>query len=172
MLPSPGGPERAGGKGAARPGGDDPPFETGGRFERFTDRAREVVVLAREEARVLKHDCIGAEHLLLGVLREQQGLGGRVLESLDITIEPVRAGVIRRIAAGHGIRPGQFTFAFRAEKVFELALREALRLGHNDIGTEHILLGLVLEGKDAADHVLLDFKVDSAKIRAEVIRRL
>src|ERR687887_138964 len=118
-------------------------------FERFTERARQVVVLAQEEARTLKHNYIGTEHILLGLLREEEGLAARVLESLDITVERVRAKV-----------------------VLELALREALSLGHNYIGTEHILLGLVRENEGVAARILLDFDADSEKIRNEVIRML
>src|SRR5256714_1638315 len=112
-------------------------------FERFTERARQVVVLAQEEARILKHNYIGTEHILLGLLREEEGLAARVLESLDITVERVRAQVVRIVGSGEEVTSGQIPFTPRAKKVLELALREALSLGHNYIGTEHILLGLV-----------------------------
>ena len=114
-------------------------------FERFTERARQVVVLAQEEARILKHNYIGTEHILLGLLREEEGLAARVLESLDITVERVRAQVVRIVGSGEEVTSGQIPFTPRAKKVLELALREALSLGHNYIGTEHILLGLVRE---------------------------
>src|SRR5919199_695535 len=126
-------------------------------FERFTERARQVVVLAQEEARTLKHNYIGTEHILLGLLREEEGLAARVLESLDITVERVRAQVVRIVGSGEEVTSGQIPFTPRAKKVLELALREALSLGHNYIGTEHILLG---------------FDADSEKIRNEVIRML
>src|ERR687885_82045 len=126
-------------------------------FERFTERARQVVVLAQDEARALKHNYIGTEHILLGLLREEEGLAARVLESLDITVEEVRAQVARIVGQGDEVTTGQIPFTPRAKKVLELALREALSLGHNYIGTEHILLGL-----DA----------DAEKIRNEIIRML
>ena len=124
-------------------------------FERFTERARQVVVLAQDEARALKHNYIGTEHILLGLLREEEGLAARVLDSLDITVEDVRANVARIVGQGEEVTTGQIPFTPRAKKVLELALREALSLGHNYIGTEHILLGLVAE-----------------KIRNEIIRML
>ena len=126
-------------------------------FERFTERARQVVVLAQEEARTLKHNYIGTEHILLGLLREEEGLAARVLESLDITVERVRGQVVRIVGSGEEVTSGQIPFTPRAKKVLELALREALSLGHNYIGTEHILL---------------DLDADSEKIRNEVIRML
>src|SRR5256886_3958539 len=141
-------------------------------FERFTERARQVVVLAQEEARTLKHNYIGTEHILLGLLREEEGLAARVLESLDITVERVRAQVVRIVGSGEEVTSGQIPFTPRAKKVLELALREALSLGHNYIGTEHILLGLVRENEGAAARILLDFDADSEKIRNEVIRML
>src|ERR1700742_4277706 len=141
-------------------------------FERFTERARQVVVLAQEEARTLKHNYIGTEHILLGLLREEEGLAARVLESLDITVEEVRAQVARIVGQGDEVTSGQIPFTPRAKKVLELALREALSLGHNYIGTEHILLGLVRENEGVAARILLDFDADSDKIRNEVIRML
>jgi len=141
-------------------------------FERFTERARQVVVLAQEEARTLKHNYIGTEHILLGLLREEEGLAARVLESLDITTERVRAQVVRIVGSGEEVTSGQIPFTPRAKKVLELALREALSLGHNYIGTEHILLGLVRENEGVAARILLDFDADSEKIRNEVIRML
>src|SRR5213076_895376 len=141
-------------------------------FERFTERACQVVVLAQEEARILKHNYIGTEHILLGLLREEEGLAARVLESLDITVERVRAQVVRIVGSGEEVTSGQIPFTPRAKKVLELALREALSLGHNYIGTEHILLGLVRENEGVAARILLDFDADSEKIRNEVIRML
>src|SRR5579859_2737874 len=141
-------------------------------FERFTERARQVVVLAQEEARTLKHNYIGTEHILLGLLREEEGLAARVLESLDITVERVRAQVVRIVGSGEEVTSGQIPFTPRAKKVLELALREALSLGHNYIGTEHILLGLVRENEGVAARILLDFDADAEKIRNEIIRVL
>jgi ATP-dependent Clp protease ATP-binding subunit ClpC len=131
-----------------------------------------VVVLAQEEARTLKHNYIGTEHILLGLLREEEGLAARVLESLDITTERVRSQVVRIVGSGEEVTSGQIPFTPRAKKVLELALREALSLGHNYIGTEHILLGLVRENEGVAARILLDFDADSDKIRNEVIRML
>jgi len=130
------------------------------------------VVLAQEEARTLKHNYIGTEHILLGLLREEEGLAARVLESLDITTERVRSQVVRIVGSGEEVTSGQIPFTPRAKKVLELALREALSLGHNYIGTEHILLGLVRENEGVAARILLDFDADSDKIRNEVIRML
>jgi ATP-dependent Clp protease ATP-binding subunit ClpC len=141
-------------------------------FERFTERARQVVVLAQDEARALKHNYIGTEHILLGLLREEEGLAARVLESLDITVEEVRAQVARIVGQGEEVTTGQIPFTPRAKKVLELALREALSLGHNYIGTEHILLGLVRENEGVAARILLDFDADAEKIRNEIIRML
>ncbi len=130
------------------------------------------MVLAQEEARTLKHNYIGTEHILLGLLREEEGLAARVLESLDITTERVRSQVVRIVGSGEEVTSGQIPFTPRAKKVLELALREALSLGHNYIGTEHILLGLVRENEGVAARILLDFDADSDKIRNEVIRML
>jgi ATP-dependent Clp protease ATP-binding subunit ClpA len=139
-------------------------------FERFTERARQVVVLAQDEARLLKHNYLGTEHLLLGLLREEEGLAARVLESFDVTLEEVRAQVRRII--GEGDEPlvsGQIPFTPRAKKALELALRESQSLGHNYIGTEHILLGLVREGEGVAARILVDFDADAELIRNEII---
>jgi ATP-dependent Clp protease ATP-binding subunit ClpC len=142
-------------------------------FERFTERARQVVVLAQDEARALKHNYIGTEHLLLGLLREEEGLAARVLESFDITVEEVREQVKRLVGQGEQeIVTGQIPFTPRAKKVLELALREALSLGHNFIGTEHVLLGVVRENQGVAARILLDFDADAEKIRTEIIRML
>jgi ATP-dependent Clp protease ATP-binding subunit ClpC len=116
-------------------------------FERFTERARQVVVLAQDEARTLKHNYIGTEHILLGLLREEDGLAGRVLESLGVAVEEVRAQVARIVGRGDEAVSGQIAFTPRARKVLELAQRESLSLGHNYIATEQILLGLIREGE-------------------------
>ncbi len=141
-------------------------------FERFTERARQVVVLAQEEARALRHNYIGAEHLLLGLLREEEGVAARVLEGLDVSVEEVRAAVVRIVGSGEEAPQGQIPFTPRAKKVLELALREALSLGHNYIGTEHILLGLVREDEGVAARILLDLDAEADKIRNEVMRSL
>ena len=140
-------------------------------FERFSDEAREVVVLAQDEARALKHNWIGTEHLLLGLLREES-LAARVLGSLDITFDQVRAQVARIV--GHGDEPpfGQIPFTPRAKKVLELSLLEAQSLGHDYIGPEHILLGLVREGQGVANRILLDFDAGADMIRDETMRVL
>jgi hypothetical protein len=141
-------------------------------FERFTERARQVVVLAQEEARILKHNYIGTEHILLGLLREEEGLAAHALESLGITVERVRVQVVQIVGSGEGVTSGQIPFTPRAKRVLEVALREALSLGHNYIGTEHILLGLARENEGVAARILLDFDADSEKIRSEVMRML
>ncbi len=141
-------------------------------FERFTERARQVVILAQDEARMLEHSSIGTEHILLGLLREEEGLAARVLESLGITVERFRDALVQITPPGEGIASGQIPFTPRAKKVLELALREALSLGHNYIGTEHVLLGAVRENEGVAARILLGFDVDAEKIRNEVIRML
>ena len=141
-------------------------------FERFTERARQVVVLAQDEARALKHNYIGTEHILLGLLREEEGLAARVLESLDITVEEVRAQIARIVGQGDEVTNGQIPFTQRAKKVLDLSLREALSIGHNYIGTEHLLLGVIRENEGVAARILLDFNADAEKIRNEIIRML
>jgi ATP-dependent Clp protease ATP-binding subunit ClpA len=141
-------------------------------FERFTPRARQVVVLAQEEARALQHGYIGTEHLLLGLLREEEGVAAQVLGSLGVTIEAARARVLLIVGSGEEASGGQIPFTPRAKKVLELALRESKSLGHNDIGTEHILLGVVREGEGVAARVLLEFDADAEQVRNEVIRAL
>ena len=142
-------------------------------FERFTERARQVVVLAQDEARALGHNYIGTEHILLGLLREEEGLAARVLESLDVTAEEVRAQVKRLVGQGdEQIVTGQIPFTPRAKKVLELALREALSLKHSYIGPEHILLGVVRENDGVAARILLDFGVDAETIRAQTMAML
>jgi len=141
-------------------------------FERFTERARQVVVLAQDEARALGHDYIGTEHILLGLLREEEGLAARVLESLDITVEDVRRHVARIVGQGESAPTGQIPFTVGAKKVLEASLREAFSLGHNYVGTEHVLLGLLHESEGVAADVLLDAGADVEKIRNETIRML
>ncbi len=141
-------------------------------FERFTERARQVVVLAQDEARELRHNYIGTEHLLLGLLREEEGLAARVLASLGITVEEVRAQLARIVGPGDETTTGQIPFTPRAKKVLELALREALSLGHNYIGTEHILLGVVRENEGVGARILLSFGADAETVRNEIIRLL
>ena len=141
-------------------------------FERFTERAREVVVLAQDEARGLKHNYIGTEHLLLGLLREEEGLAARVLESLGVTLEGVRNQVRRIVGDGDEVTTGQIPFTPRAKKVLELALREAMSLGHNYIGTEHVLLGIVRENEGVAARILFDFDADAERVRNKVIQML
>src|SRR5437867_7530388 len=142
-------------------------------FERFTERARQVVVLAQDEARELKHNYIGTEHLLLGLLRGKEGIAARVLNSLQITLDEVRAQVARIVGPGdEPIRSGQIPFTPRAKKVLELALREALSLGHPYLGTEHLLLGLVRENQGVAARILLDFDADAEKVRRQVMTLL
>jgi ATP-dependent Clp protease ATP-binding subunit ClpA len=141
-------------------------------FERFTEHARQVVVLAQDEARRLRHNYIGTEHILLGLLREEEGLARRVLESLGLQLEGVRAQVAQVDGRGDEMVSGQVPFTPRAKKVLDLALREALSLSHNYIGTEHILLGLVRENEGVAARILLDFDADAEKIRNEIMRWL
>ena len=141
-------------------------------FERFTERARQVVVFAQSEAQALKHNYLGTEHLLLGLLREEEGLAARVLESFDVTVEEVRAQVARIIGQGEEAAAGQIPFTPRAKRVLELALREAVDMNHNYIGTEHVLLGLVREGEGVAVQILADLGADAEALRSEVIRTL
>mgnify|MGYP000061768868 CR=1 FL=1 len=141
-------------------------------FERFTERARQVVVLAQDEARALGHDYIGTEHILLGLLREEEGLAARVLASLEVELGEVRAQVGRIVGDGENARTGQIPFTPRAKKVLELSLREALALGHNHIGTEHVLLGLVRENGGVASHILDDLGAPAERVREELIAML
>ena len=128
--------------------------------------------MAQEEARALKHNYIGTEHILLGLLREEEGLAARVLQSFEITVERVRAAVVRIVDSGEEVTSGQIPFTPRAKKVLELALREALSLGHNYIGTEHILLGLSRENEGVAVRILLDLNAGAETIRNEMLRML
>jgi ATP-dependent Clp protease ATP-binding subunit ClpC len=141
-------------------------------FERFTDRARRVVVLAQEEARYLNHNYIGTEHILLGLLNEGEGIAAHALESLDIDLASVRDEVVKIIGQGQQSPPGHIPFTPRAKKVLELSLREALQLGHNYIGTEHILLGLIREGEGVAAQVLQQLGAELQKVRQTVIQLL
>ncbi len=141
-------------------------------FERFTDRARRVVVLAQDEARGLKHNYIGTEHLLLGLISEGEGVAAKALETMGIKGEAVRASVIEIIGEGEKPVEGHIPFTPRAKRVFELSLREALQLGHNYIGTEHLLLGLLKEGEGVAAQVLTKQGADLAQVRQTVIQML
>ncbi|MFM8870066.1 MAG: ATP-dependent Clp protease ATP-binding subunit [Actinomycetota bacterium] len=141
-------------------------------FERFTDRARRVVVLAQEEARLLSHSYIGTEHILLGLIHEGEGVAAKALESLGISLEAVRAQVEEIIGQGGSSPSGHIPFTPRAKKVLELSLREALQLGHNYIGTEHILLGLIREGEGVAAQVLVKLGADLGRVRQQVIQLL
>ncbi|HEV2756993.1 MAG TPA: ATP-dependent Clp protease ATP-binding subunit [Actinomycetota bacterium] len=141
-------------------------------FERFTDRARRVVVLAQEEARLLNHNYIGTEHILLGLIHEGEGVAAKALESLGISLDKVRQQVEEIIGAGQSPPSGHIPFTPRAKKVLELSLREALQLGHNYIGTEHILLGLIREGEGVAAQVLVKLGADLNKVRQQVIQLL
>ena len=141
-------------------------------FERFTDRARRVVVLAQEEARLLNHSYIGTEHILLGLIHEGEGVAAKALDSLSISLDAVRAQVEEIIGQGGSSPSGHIPFTPRAKKVLELSLREALQLGHNYIGTEHILLGLLREGEGVATQVLQKLGADLGRVRQQVIQLL
>jgi ATP-dependent Clp protease ATP-binding subunit ClpC len=141
-------------------------------FERFTDRARRVVVLAQEEARLLNHSYIGTEHILLGLIHEGEGVAAKAMESLGISLEAVRSQVEEIIGQGGSSPSGHIPFTPRAKKVLELSLREALQLGHNYIGTEHILLGLIREGEGVAAQVLVKLGADLSRVRQQVIQLL
>jgi ATP-dependent Clp protease ATP-binding subunit ClpC len=141
-------------------------------FERFTDRARRVVVLAQEEARILNHNYIGTEHLLLGLIHEGEGVAAKALEALGISLESVRQQVEEIIGRGKDAPSGHIPFTPRAKKVLEFSLREATQLGHNYIGTEHILLGLLREGDGVAAQVLVRLGADLNRVRQQVIQLL
>ncbi len=141
-------------------------------FERFTDRARRVLVLAQEEARLLNHSFIGTEHILLGLIHEGEGVAAKALESLGISLEAVREKVEETIGPAGSAPTGSPPFTPRAKKVLELSLREALQLGHNYIGTEHMLLGLVREGEGVAAQVLVSLGADLTRVRQQVIQLL
>jgi ATP-dependent Clp protease ATP-binding subunit ClpC len=137
-------------------------------FEKFTDRARLVVVLAQEEARTLNHDYIGTEHILLGLIHEDEGVAARAIKGLGISLDAVRQQVEEMIGPGRTSPGGQIPFTPRAKKVLELSLREALHQGHNYIGTEHILLGLLREGEGVAAQVLVKLGADLNRVRQQV----
>ncbi len=141
-------------------------------FERFTDRARRVVVLAQEEARMLNHNYLGTEHILLGLIHEGEGVAAKALESLGISLEAVRQQVEEIIGQGQQAPSGHIPFTPRATKVLELAGREAHALGHNYVGTEHILLGLIGEGEGVAAQVLVKLGADRTRVRDQVIQLL
>ena len=141
-------------------------------FERFTDRARRVVVLAQEEARHLDHNYIGTEHILLGLIHEGEGVAARALPALDISLEAVRSQIREIIGQGESPPSGHIPFTPRAKKVLELSLREAKQLDHNYIGTEHILLGLIREGEGVAAQVLVKLGGDLPRVRQVVIQLL
>ena len=139
-------------------------------FERFTDRARRVVVLAQEEARILSHNYIGTEHILLGLIHEGESVAAEALGALGVTLEAARQQVEEIVGRGHRVPSGHIPFTPRAKRVLELALREALQLGHNYIGPEHILLGLLREGEGVAAQVLVRLGADLNRVRQQVIR--
>jgi ATP-dependent Clp protease ATP-binding subunit ClpC len=141
-------------------------------FERFTDRARRVVVLAQEEARLLDHNYIGTEHILLGLIHEGEGAAAKALESLGVGLQPVREQVEKMIGRGKKQPSGHIPFTPRAKKVLELSLREALELGHNYIGSEHILLGLLREGEGVAVQIIVRLGADLHQLRQQVIQML
>jgi Clp amino terminal domain, pathogenicity island component/ClpX C4-type zinc finger len=141
-------------------------------FERFTDRARRVLVLAQEEARLLNHNFIGTEHILLGLIQEDEGVAAKALAELEISLDAVRTAVAETIGLSGTVPSGSPPFTPRAKKVLELSLREALQMGHNYIGTEHILLGLVREGEGVAAQVLVRLGADLARVRQTVVRLL
>jgi len=141
-------------------------------LERFTDRARRVVVLAQQEARYLNHNYIGTEHILLGLVHEQQGVAARALSELGIALDAVRAEVKKIVGQGQSPPTGHIPFTPRAKKVLELSLRESMALGHNYIGTEHILLGLLREGEGVAAQVLTNLDAGLGRVRQQVVQLL
>jgi Clp amino terminal domain, pathogenicity island component len=146
--------------------------ERGAMFERFTNRARRVVVLAQEEARLLNHNYIGTEHLLLGLVNEGEGVAARALEALGVSLEAARGEVEQVVGQSQEPPAGHLPFRPRAKKVLELALREARQLRHNYVGTEHILLGLVHEGEGVAAQVLVKLGADLPRVRQQVVQLL
>lgn len=141
-------------------------------FERMTDRARRIVVLSQEEARILNHDYIGTEHLLLGMVAEGDGIAAKALTSLGISLEGIRTQVEEIIGQGQQPPSGHIPFTPRAKKVLELSLREALQLGHNYVGTEHLLLGLIREGEGVAAQILVKLGAELTRVRLRVIETL
>jgi ATP-dependent Clp protease ATP-binding subunit ClpA len=146
--------------------------DTGGVFERFTDLAQRAVLLAQEEARLLQHNYIGTEHLLLGLVREEEGIAARALVQLGISLQVVRDEIERVIGQGGEASPSHIPFTPRAKQVLELSQREALQLGHTYIGTEHLLLGLIREGEGVASQVLVRLGADLGRVRRQVIQLL
>jgi ATP-dependent Clp protease ATP-binding subunit ClpC len=141
-------------------------------FERFTDRARRVIVLAQEEARLLDHNYIGTEHVLLGLIHEGEGMAAQALEQVGVSLPAVRAEVKAMIGGAASAPSGHIPFTPRAKKVLELSLREALQLGHDYIGTEHLLLGLIREGEGVAAQVLVKLGADLSRVRSQVVQML
>jgi ATP-dependent Clp protease ATP-binding subunit ClpC len=141
-------------------------------FERFTDRARRVIVLAQEEARMLEHNYIGTEHLLLGLIHEGEGVAAKALRALDVDLDTLRREVEALVGRGEQPAQGHIPFTPQAKKVLELALRESVALGHDYIGTEHLLLGLVREGEGPAAQVLQQRGIELNTVRQQVIRLL
>ena len=141
-------------------------------FEKFTDRARRVIVLAQEEARMLDHNYIGTEHILLGLIHEGHGVAAKALESLGISLEAVRQNVVEMIGRGQEAPSGHIPFTPRSKQVLELSLRESQQLGHEYIGTEHILLGLIREGEGVAAQVLVELGADLNRVRQQVLELL
>jgi ATP-dependent Clp protease ATP-binding subunit ClpC len=146
--------------------------DRGTMFERFTDRARRVVVLAQEEARMLNHNYIGTEHILLGLIHEGEGVAAKALESLGLSLDAVRGQVEEIIGQGQQAPSGHIPFTPRAKKAMELSLRESLQLGHDYIGTEHILLGLIREGEGVGAQVLVKLGADLTRARQQIIQQL
>ena len=141
-------------------------------FERFTDRARRVVVLAQDEARMLNHSYIGTEHILLALIDEGEGVAARALAEMEISLEAVRGEVEELVGQGQQAPSGHIPFTPQAKEVLQLSLREAVQLGHNYIGTEHILLGLIREGEGVAAQVLVRLGADLNRVRQKVIELL
>jgi hypothetical protein len=145
---------------------------TGHLFKRFTVRARQVVVLGQEEARALRHDYMGTEHLLLGLLREGEGVAAQALQEAGIVLDGVRAEIVEIVGRGKDAPGGRIPFTPRAKKVMELALRESLQLRHNALGTEHLLLGLIREGDGLAAQILVKLGADLQQLRSTVLTLL
>ena len=142
-------------------------------FDRFTERARKVIILAKEEAKRFNHDYIGTEHILLGLIKEGESVAAAVLQNLGLSLDTIRLEVEKLVQFGPStIVSGDIPFTPKAKKVIELAMDEARRLGHNYIGTEHLLLGLIKEGEGVASHVLMNVGLDLNKVRSEVIKLL
>jgi ATP-dependent Clp protease ATP-binding subunit ClpA len=141
-------------------------------FERFTERARKVMVLAQDEARRFHHTYIGTEHILLGLVREGEGVSAQALSSLGVTLEEVRKQVESVVGYGEGGMDAQAPFTPRSKKVLELSLREAMQLGHNYMGTEHLLLGMVRENEGVAARILSNLDLEPGRVRREVLRRI